>query len=85
MLAQPDEVIGKALDNLRRWLDGAEGKGIAAYGEWQRILLEKRPDEIAELLVSDSHDAIRLRQSSPFAGVLGAREIWQVKRDHEAA
>ncbi len=83
LVAQPEMVIPKALDNLRRWTDGACLSG--AYAEWHAILVGKKPEEIAALLVSEDEDAVRLRQSSPFAGVLDAREVWKIKRSHETA
>lgn len=83
---QPEAVIGKALANLGRWTAGVDSADIpAAYSEWRSLLLENSPAEIAALLVSEHENAARLRQSSPFAGVLDAREVWKIKRSHEAA
>ena len=85
MHENPAAVIGKAMDNLRRWQQGSEGSLSAAHQEWSEILARRTPSEIAALIVSDLPDAVRLRQSSPFAGVLGPREVWAIKRGHEAA
>lgn len=81
----PEAVLGKAMDNLRRWQQGSEGILSVSHQEWLEILTQRTPSEIAAFIVSDHPDAVRLRQSSPFAGVLGPREVWAIKRGHEAA
>jgi hypothetical protein len=43
------------------------------------------PGEVAYFMVSESELATRMRQSSPFAGVLSPREVWAIKKSHEAA
>ena len=51
---------------------------LRCYAEWQQIL--SRPvEEICNLLCSDSDNAQRLRQNSPFAGLLSPTEVWDVK------
>ena len=42
--------------------------------EWEAILAEGSADEILAALVSDSEEGRRLRQSSPFAGILTPAE-----------
>jgi hypothetical protein len=83
---RPDVVIGKALGNLARWMEGLPVAEVpTVYLEWKEMLSVKNPNEIAMILISEDEDAVRLRQSSPFAGVLDAREVWRIKRTHEAA
>lgn len=65
-------VIRHALGNLDRW-EASRGAAPGWAAEWRRILALP-PERIAAFLVSTSEDAFRLRQSSPFAGVLGVRE-----------
>lgn len=81
----PASVVGKAMDNLRRWEQASQGELPLAYQEWLEILTHQSPSAIAAFIVSDHPDAVRLRQSSPFAGVLAPREVWAIKRSHEAA
>lgn len=81
----PDAVIAKAKDNLLRWSQASESGLPPAYAEWLAILNQCTPSEIAALIVSTDENASRLRQSSPFAGVLPPREVWAIKRNHEAA
>jgi hypothetical protein len=66
-----------ARDNVRRWRANA-GEDVPRYlVEWRRILERPWP-EIAAVMTGFDDDAIRLRQSSPFAGVLTAEERRQV-------
>jgi len=76
---QPD-VIYFARANLARWSqqNASAPSLLRCYTEWQKILC--RPvEEICLLLCSESDDAQRLRQNSPFAGVLTPTEVWEVK------
>ena len=83
----PDRVLGKARDNLHRWSLARQGSAAGAVlTEWLNLLEKSSPNEVAEFLVSGSARAVRMRQSSPFAGVLPPREVWAIKRNsHEAA
>ena len=78
--AEP-ELIGIALTNLDNWSirNAKVSSLLRCYAEWRAIL--KRPlGEICELLRSDAEEARRLRQNSPFVGVLSPREVWEIKR-----
>jgi hypothetical protein len=69
------ELLLIAKRNLERWIK-RDGE-IPVWGEWQEIL--RRPlVEIVGLLVSPSENARRLRQSSPFCGILAPRERWKI-------
>lgn len=63
MLAErPDVVIGKALDNLRRWTTGVDVAEVpTVYLEWSNLLAEKTPNAMAAILVCEDEDAVRLR------------------------
>ena len=74
------EVVDFARANLARWSqqNAAVPSLLRCYAEWQEIL--SRPvEEICNLLCSESDNAQRLRQNSPFAGVLSPTEVWEVK------
>jgi hypothetical protein len=74
------EVVVFARANLVRWSQQNDSVPslLRCYAEWQQIL--SRPvAEICELLCSESDHAQRLRQNSPFAGVLSPAEVWEVK------
>ena len=79
-LRQQPDLLRVAQDNLDRWskLNAEVPSLLRCYAEWREIL--KRPlAEICELLCLDNEEAQRLRQNSPFAGILSAREIWRLK------
>lgn len=86
MERDPDAVIDKAVRNLHAWMARREGAATqAALHEWLLLLERLPPREVASFIVSESERATRMRQSSPFAGVLSPREVWAIKRGHEAA
>ena len=69
-----------AYANLARWSrqNAAGGSLLRCYAEWEEIL--SRPvEEICELLCSASDNVQRLRQNSPFVGVLSPAEVWEIK------
>lgn len=84
VIAQKIEREPRLLDiarrNLQRWAErhaSAEPKWLT---EWREILNRSWP-QIAALLTEQSEEAARLRQSTPFAGILTASER---RRIHEA-
>ncbi len=66
--------------NLERWSNRTSGETPKFITDWQDILSEPWP-QVAAFITSCSEKAIRLRQSSPFAGVLDPQER---KRIYEA-
>jgi hypothetical protein len=79
-MAKGPEPLRRARANIRRWRARFDGATPRWWQEWSAIL--KRPTaEIAAELVNPDQRATRLRQSSPFAGVLTAA---QRKRVYEA-
>ncbi len=63
--------------NLVRWSQRTSGEVPKFIAEWQEIL-EKPWPQVAAFITSCSEEAMRLRQSSPFAGVLGSQERKQI-------
>ena len=61
-------LLDKAQENVRRWQE-ASGSPSLALAEWEEIL-SAPVDQVAAFLVERSERATRLRQSSPFAGIL---------------
>jgi hypothetical protein len=72
--------IVRARSNLERWRVGFGGTLPPAYAEWIR-LLESGEERVFVALESGDQDAVRLRSSSPFTGVLTAQERWRIMRD----
>jgi hypothetical protein len=72
-IAANPELLEIARDNLRRWREKAGAQVPRYLDEWSRILQRPWPG-IASVMTSFDDEAIRLRQSSPFAGILNAEE-----------
>jgi hypothetical protein len=79
-LRHDSRMLRQARANLRRW-SARDLKHIRpVFGEWQRILDRLTTDEIAEFLISDTPLARRLRQSSPFLGLLPTMRLKRRQR-----
>ena len=63
--------------NLKRWSERTSGPPPRYILEWQQIL-DQPWLAVAAFITSGSEEAVRLRQSSPFAGVLSPRERKQI-------
>lgn len=73
--ASPKEILELAKENLARWVRVHEGTGtVYALHEWQRLLETKTVPELVAIITEDSDEGQRLRQSTPFAGVLSDSE-----------
>lgn len=75
------ELMEEAIENLKRFLQQffLEGrKPVSALLEWQELLENQSLEQALEFLVSDSERARRLRQSSPFAGIITPQERWRI-------
>ena len=65
------QLLDVARQNLERWL---QQNPATALREWRRILDSTPLPEVVALLRSSTEEAARLRQSSPFAGLLTTKE-----------
>ena len=74
------EWLDLARCNLKRWSrNNPNAPGLLRnYDEW-RQLLSRSVTEIVGILTSDTGEGQRLRQNSPFAGVLSPQEVWEIK------
>ena len=71
LLADP-ALVDQARENLRRWRRIGDNTSLALV-EWETIL-SGPVDELAQFLAAPSETATRLRQSSPFCGILSEAE-----------
>jgi len=78
--AQP-ELLEQARANLRRWLAAGDSPALQ---EWQQLLDSLPLAELLALLRSPDERAVRLRQSSPFAGILPPRERQAILNRYES-
>ena len=85
-LRQQPDMLQLAHENLARWSQqNADAPALLrCYAEW-RELLNHPLEEICAVLTSENEDGQRLRQNSPFAGVLTAREVWELKQNFRHA
>jgi hypothetical protein len=74
------ELLDAARANLSRWLSANPSPALL---EWQRLLQESSLPQVLELLRATTDRARRLRQSSPFAGVLSRDEREAILRRHD--
>ena len=72
-------LLGKALGNIERW-SRQMGRTPPALAEWQGLLRTLPWERIRPLLVQDDEESRRLRQSSPFVGILTQRERMEIRR-----
>ena len=79
------EGLSRARQTCARWLAAAP---VPAIVEWLGLLQREWPEIRAELL-DPGERGRRLRQSSPFCGILSPRERWEIyrrfSREHHAA
>ena len=76
---------GEWLDLARKNLENWSARNrhapqiLRCYDEWRRLLDLSIP-EICAILTAESDEGQRLRQTSPFVGVLSPQEVWQINR-----
>lgn len=68
--------LERARQTCERWLESAPAPAIE---EWSRLLRADWAD-IRRKLLDESEEGQRLRQSSPFTGVLAPTERWEILR-----
>src|SRR5213596_2212180 len=69
LIRRRPDVVGLAQRNLRDWA-ARWGQLTPPWEEWAQLLKMLSPAQIADFLESTTPKAERLRQSSPFLGVL---------------
>jgi hypothetical protein len=78
------ELLKKAKDNLDRWIAQRQPNVPKVMLEWREILTSWPVEEILRLLTSFDEEARRLRQSSPFCGILPPERRMEIIREYEA-
>jgi len=68
--------LDRARSTCRRWRLEAPSRAVV---EWSRIL-ELEWEAIRLLLLDPGEEGRRLRQSSPFCGILSPQERWEIYR-----
>lgn len=83
-LRRDGRLLRLARKNLNRWMARDRRKASAAFKEWDTILTVLSRTEIAAFLRSGTPMCRRLRQSSPFMGLLKDK-MRPPKRHHDKA
>jgi hypothetical protein len=81
-LEEQPQLLAVARANLQRWLAASP---VAALREWQGLLDTLPLQELLALLRSSGEHAARLRQSSPFAGLLTPAERQAILNRYESS
>jgi len=77
------ELLEVSKTNLKRWIQQQMPDVPKVMLEWRNILAHWPVDRILELLTSDSQTARRLRQSSPFCGILSEKKRLEIFNEYE--
>jgi len=73
------EIRAKILANLHRWNErGVWGR---AYEEWQDIAAAGDDGRLFAAMLGRDEDAVRLRQSAPFVGLLPKEEVRRLNEE----
>ncbi|MBN2508239.1 MAG: hypothetical protein JXQ71_16265 [Verrucomicrobia bacterium] len=78
------ELLAVARRNVDQWIEQSSEAPLMAHLEWRKILEKDSLSKILALLRSHSEEACRLRQNSPFAGLLSPQERWRILNEYEA-
>jgi hypothetical protein len=84
-IRQNPELLAIAQSNLKQWCAPGHSSASrrAAFKEWETLLSEPLA-RVLSTLVSPGENAARLRQSSPFAGILETEERAGTFRRYES-
>lgn len=69
---EPERVLRIARENVARWQ--ASGGPQPYYEEWDELLRTKSVSELIALVTAENEEGQRLRQATPFTGVLSTEE-----------
>lgn len=75
-------MVEMARANLVRWMGTASPGAKPALAEWMRIL-DDSPQVLFDALTGTDEKSVRLRQSSPFCGVLTSAERLEIIREFQ--
>jgi antitoxin component of MazEF toxin-antitoxin module len=69
----PREIRAQILANLHRW--EAQGVWVSAYEEWRRVAQSDDDGVLFAAMLGRDENAVRLRQSMPYVGLLPQAEV----------
>lgn len=83
-LIKDPELLQCAKETLQRWIRQRQPEAPKVMLEWQEILNHWPFEKILKLLTSSEPEPTRLRQSSPFCGILTREERAEIFQEYEA-
>jgi antitoxin component of MazEF toxin-antitoxin module len=75
----PREIRAQILANLHRWR--RQGTWGAAYEEWKEIAQREDDGELFGAMLGRDENAVRLRQSAPFVGLLPKDDVRKLNEE----
>lgn len=72
----PREIRAKILANLYRWK--RQGSWVSAFDEWEAIARNEDDGALFAAMLGRDENAVRLRQSMPYVGLLSPPEVRKV-------
>ena len=84
LCADPERVLGIARANIARWMKTMDARTLPTLQEWVDILNTHDVQALIEFITSWNERSRRLRQSSPFVGVISAEERMSIFERFEA-
>jgi len=85
-IRQNPALIRQVKETLARWLQAMDESERSRdfLVEWRRLLEEQPLGQVLDFIASETEEACRLRQSTPFVGLLTEPERLSVFRKYEA-
>jgi hypothetical protein len=84
-IRQAPSLLQIARNNIDRWIELHDRGPLDPTLEWKSIFENSTFEEILNWLDREDDEAIRLRQSSPFAGILSDEERMTILKRYEPA
>ena len=78
----PAQVRAQVLANLHRW--ERQGVWVSAFEEWREIASGNDDAELFAAMLGRDDNAVRLRQSAPYAGLLSPNAVRKINEEAAA-
>jgi antitoxin component of MazEF toxin-antitoxin module len=75
----PEQIRAQILANLYRWKH--QGVWVSAFEEWRDIANSGDDGALFAAMLGRNEDAVRLRQSAPYAGLLSQEEVRRLNEE----
>jgi len=76
---KPSQIRAQILANLHRWK--RQGVWVSAFDEWRAIANGGDDGELFAAMLGRDENAVRLRQSAPYAGLLSRDEVRKLNEE----